>query len=194
MAARLMSALVVATILVVGGVAVVFSHAEYDYSTPNDGDVLTTAPARVDAYFTQEMFNQPGANNLNVLDPAGTDVDNNDATVDPDDRKHMWVTLQAGLGSGTYTVEWATTSDEDGDEDAGTFSFTLQLPEPAATMEPAGPTSTPAPVVSGVANVGAGPASAGGDGTAKTFMLTALAVLGGLAFVTGARLRPRGGQ
>ncbi|MGH7489148.1 MAG: copper resistance protein CopC, partial [bacterium] len=49
--------------------ALVYGHAEYDHSTPNAGQVVPTAPAQVDVYFTEEVA-PAGTNTLNVLGPG----------------------------------------------------------------------------------------------------------------------------
>jgi copper transport protein len=142
-------------------------HAEYDYSTPADGAVLTSSPSRVDAYFTQVIVRQPSVSSLNVVNEQGADVDNNDTTFDTVEPLHMSITLQPDLPSGTYTVQWATASAEDGDEASGTFSFTVELPgeptEPAPT-EPrddnGGATEAPAATVVAVPATGGGPNAA----------------------------------
>jgi methionine-rich copper-binding protein CopC len=97
-----------------------FGHAEYDFSTPGDGEVVTAAPTQVEVHFTEDLA-PGGPNSLNVLDPSNADVDNNDLVVGTDT---MTVTLQGGLTAGVYTVEWHSTSDDDGDEAEDTFQFT----------------------------------------------------------------------
>jgi methionine-rich copper-binding protein CopC len=156
-----------------------FGHADYDHSTPNDGETVTAAPSRVDAYFSQDMKNEAGANSLNVKNASGADVDNNDSAVDASDLTHMSITLQPNLPAGTYTVEWATTSDEDGEEDDGTFTFTIAAAGAA--------TSTPAP---GAPVTGFGPGSEDGSGGLMTLLL-AVAAAGALAISGSAVLRVR---
>jgi methionine-rich copper-binding protein CopC len=159
----------------VGTASLVFGHSEFVSSSPADGSTLTSPPSRVDAYFSQDLFRQAGANNMNVTGPNGADVDNNDAVVDPANRKHMSVTLQAGLTSGRYTVTWNNTSDEDGDTDSGSFSFTLELP--AATQAPAATTAPGATAVpTQVASIGSAGGGASGTSSTRFEMSTALAL------------------
>jgi methionine-rich copper-binding protein CopC len=148
----------------VGWASLAFGHSEFVSSSPSDGVTLTSAPSRVDAYFSQDLFRQAGANNMNVTGPGGVDVDNDDAAVDEVNRKHMSVTLQAGLTSGRYTVSWNNTSDEDGDTDSGSFSFTIDLPA-ATQASPAtiAPGATPGPTTS----PSIAPAGGGASGTSS---------------------------
>ena len=145
-----------------------FAHAAYQRSVPNAGEVVTTAPTRLDAYFTQDIRREAGTYDLAVSDHEGNRVDNGDVTIDDDDRRHMSVTLRPDLPPGTYHVEWKTFSDEDGEADDGMFTFTI-----AAAALPSG----------GIAG-DAGQAT----GTAGAWPLAALglASLGALLLVLGA--------
>jgi methionine-rich copper-binding protein CopC len=187
---RLVAAIGVAVLVgIFGVVASALGHSEYDYSTPNAGEVLTTAPTRLDAYFTEDLSITPGNNDLDVAGPGGGDVDNNDVTVDPGDRKHMSVTLQSGLVSGAYTVNWATTSFEDGDSESGTFTFTLELAEePQPTAPAGGQTPVATSPVSGAPRTGTGPGTGNGDSSPFDALIVALALLGGAGVLAGAAL------
>jgi methionine-rich copper-binding protein CopC len=172
---KLMGALAIAlgaTILVP---TLAFGHADYESSTPGDGETVTTVPTRVDVYFTQEV-DPDGANSLNVTNASGADVDNNDATVDSADATHMSITLQSGLANGTYSVEWATVSGEDGEEDSDTFEFTVNAAAPTST----GGASTPAP---GAPTTGFGPGGSGGG--SPLFAVVGLAFVGAIAVTAG---------
>jgi copper transport protein len=77
----------------------------------------------------------------------------------------MKVTLKSGLGSGKYTVTWATVSADDGDPANGTFVFTVALPAATSPAPRAATTPTlprtgglpPAlPVAGGLALAGLG--------------------------------------
>jgi copper transport protein len=149
-----------------------FGHADYDHSIPGEGETVTTAPTRVDAYFTAEV-DSTGTNSLNVKDAGGADVDNNDLTIDSADATHMSITLKSGLANGTYTVEWGTTSAEDGEEDDGTFTFTV-----------AASGATPAP---GAPTTGFGPADAG----SSLAMIWPLALVAAGALAVGGSLAAR---
>jgi methionine-rich copper-binding protein CopC len=178
MVGKLLSALViVACAAVLLPAVVAFGHADYDHSTPGEGATVSTAPARVDAYFTADI-DPSGENSLNVTDSSGADVDNNDVTIDPADATHMSVTLQSGLANGVYTVAWATLSAEDGEEDDGTFTFTVQAGVPTTS---GGATSTPVP---GAPVTGFGPGG-GDDGRGSLLAYVALGVVGVLVASAG---------
>jgi methionine-rich copper-binding protein CopC len=119
--------------LVLSGVVLIpaaaSAHASFVRGTPGPGDVLTTMPTQVDAYFAQNIRTLSGQETyaLWVTDANGNQVDNNDNTLDPNNPRHMTVTLQNGLADGVYTVHWFTVSDEDGDSDSGQYTFTIQV-------------------------------------------------------------------
>jgi methionine-rich copper-binding protein CopC len=104
------------------------AHASFVRGTPGPGDVLSTAPSQIDAYFAQNIRTLSGQETyaLWVTDSNRNQVDNNDNTLDPANPRHMWVTLQSGLGDGVYTVNWYTVSDEDGHDDSGSYTFTIK--------------------------------------------------------------------
>jgi methionine-rich copper-binding protein CopC len=173
-------------------VAQVFAHAEYDHSTPNAGETVTTVPTQVDVYFSQAV-DPEGAIGLNVTSAGGADVDNNDSALDPADATHMTVTLQANLANGLYTVAWNTVSAEDGDAADGTFTFAIDAAQ-------ATPQATTTAAASPAATVAAGkqlPSSGtgdglGGGGNAWFAVLAAVAVMGGgLAWLGARRLGRR---
>jgi methionine-rich copper-binding protein CopC len=187
-------ALLGGALLAVALVAQVSAHAEYDHSTPADGETLTTVPTQVDAYFDNDIENQAGSYDLNVTNESNADVDNNDVTLDPADHAHLTVTLQPDLANGTYTVAWTTVAAEDGDEADGTFSFTIDAQQagetptatqPAATS--AAPTATTAADELPSSGTGGAYGNGSGAGTAVTLGLAsagaALLLLGAAAFV-----------
>lgn len=132
--------LAIAISLLPAGLAL--AHAEIQRCEPSPGASLSTPPAEVRCWFTEEL--DPKGSTLAVTDAAGNPVDRGDGRVDLNDpdRKQMAASLDpTRLKPGTYTVRWRTRSAEDGDVAEGSFTFTL-LPAPAS---PAGPTATPSP-------------------------------------------------
>jgi hypothetical protein len=135
-------------LVIVGGLLIAgsaYAHAGYVRSEPGDGAVIAAPPARVDLWFSQELFRRAGENWIRVVGPGEWIVHTGDAQIDDDDRKHLWVMLQPGLEPGVYRVEWRSLSAEDGDPDEGSFTFTLD-PQAAATSTPMGmetPTASP---------------------------------------------------
>jgi methionine-rich copper-binding protein CopC len=176
-----------------------WAHAQYKSSVPNNGETVTTAPPRVEAYFTETLA-PLSDNSLNVLGPGGVDVDNNDSTVNSEDLHYMSVTLQPGSQSGAYTVEWVSFSQIDGHEANGTFSFTIQLPAtptspvqpteppgsggPQATEAPAGANTTPVATQAAAADNLPG-AGISGDQALRTGAAASPVLMGGAA-ISGA--------
>ena len=54
-----------------GAVSMVSAHAEYDHSTPADGETLATSPARVTITFTLEIQTLPGSYGVAVTNASG---------------------------------------------------------------------------------------------------------------------------
>jgi hypothetical protein len=123
------------------------AHAAYARSAPGAGAVVAAAPAQVDIWFTQDLFRRQGENSITVTGPAGASAHAGDAAIDDDDRRHMTVALQGDLPPGEYLVAWRSLSAEDGDDEEGTFTFTLdpQAPVTSTPMSAATPPSQPSP-------------------------------------------------
>lgn len=75
--------------------------------------MIATPPTRVDIWFEQELFRRQGENTISVTDPDGRLVSTGDTMIDDDDRTYIWVSLQSGLSTGKYLVEWKNLSLED---------------------------------------------------------------------------------
>ncbi|MFN8453334.1 MAG: copper resistance protein CopC [Anaerolineae bacterium] len=134
-------------ILLVGTVGrglTVRAHAELERSEPAANAVISTAPAEVHLWFSEELFKRTGANVIEVTGPDGAQVDQGDTRIDDDDRKHAIVSLKPRLTGGVYTVRWHNTSVEDGHEGSGEFIFTVD-PAASDTTPQAGPPTTPPP-------------------------------------------------
>jgi methionine-rich copper-binding protein CopC len=136
----------------------VSAHADYDHSTPADGEVVTTAPAKIDVFFKENITRANGLPLLIVLNDTGDPVDTGtfaapSGKLDDTDRTHMSDTLQPNLPDGRYTVIWHTVSADDGAEAQGAFHFYVGgavTPVPTAapgsvTPVPSIPAVTPAP-------------------------------------------------
>lgn len=118
------------------GVTVVSAHSEYARSVPAAGARIPRSPARVDVWFTQELFRRSGANTLAVLAADGHRVDDGQAAIDAEDRSLLSVTLLEPLTPGTYRVEWQSLSALDGDTAEGAFEFTVDPTAPEPTVAP----------------------------------------------------------
>lgn len=134
-------------LLVIAGTQIRSSeaHAGYDYSEPAAGATVTTPPTEVVLFFTQEV--RPGGFVVAVLGPDGNRIDLQDAELDLCDasRKRVTVSLPSGLQDGEFTVQWQTMSSEDGEEDSGFFTFTLNSASGSPVASPSGsPAASPA--------------------------------------------------
>jgi MYXO-CTERM domain-containing protein len=132
---RLLAGLAV-LLVVIGAPAIALAHADYERAEPAADAVVTTPPPQVQIWFTQELFRRQGMNRIEVYDAAGQRVDQDDPTVDDDNRRLMTVSLQPNLADGVYTVRWYSLSSEDGHEGEGEFTFTVASAgtEPAADV------------------------------------------------------------
>jgi methionine-rich copper-binding protein CopC len=148
--------------LSLGGGQRAFAHADYESSTPADGETVSESPERVDVVFGQEAARQGGLPTLIVVNQFG-DLIADEAVLDDVDRTHMSVALPPALGSGRYTVIWHTVSDEDGEEAQGAFHFYVGAGPSATTQATAGPDATPQTAAPTVVNGGTG--DGGGEGS-----------------------------
>lgn len=132
--------MVCALLLVVGGATPrARAHSEYARSLPAAGASVPSVPARIEVWFTQELFRRTGANTLEVYASDGRRVDGDDSLIDATDRTHLSVGVVGPLEPGTYRVQWRSLSALDGDSATGTFEFTV---DPSAPETPIGD-STP---------------------------------------------------
>ena len=120
----LLVAAVAAGVLVSGHAG---AHAGYDRSEPAFAAELDSAPVRIDLWFSQELFRREGANTIRLVDTKGVELPLGEATVDSNDRSHLFAELDGDLPPGRYLVEWTNLSAEDGDSDAGVYPFYVAL-------------------------------------------------------------------
>jgi methionine-rich copper-binding protein CopC len=123
----LVHAIALAAVAALCSAAVALAHAAYEQSTPAQGQVVQTSPARVDIYTAQDMRKAQGAYAIQVQRDddgrAEQQVDTADTTIDDSNRKHFSVGLQPNLPAGRYLVSFNNVSDEDGEADHGQFAF-----------------------------------------------------------------------
>lgn len=125
-------------LFIIGGLLFVetaYAHSAYLRSNPGADAVISSSPAKLDIWFSQELFRRKGENTIHVSGPDGQEVSVGETQIDDDDRKHIWVDLLPNLPVGKYLVEWKNTSVEDGHPTEGSFNFII---DPQATV-----TSTP---------------------------------------------------
>jgi methionine-rich copper-binding protein CopC len=120
LAGLLLVAAVAAGVLVSGRAG---AHAGYDRSEPAFAAELDSAPLRIGLWFSQELFRREGANTIRLVDAEGAELPLGEATVDSDDRSHLFAELEGELPPGRYLVKWTSLSAEDGDDDAGVYPF-----------------------------------------------------------------------
>lgn len=105
----------------------VSAHAGYESSTPARDEVVASAPAQVEVFFTQEVFRQEGENFVRVFDDSGAQVSDGDGVIDDDNRAHITAALPPDLTAGRYIVRWKTLSFEDNDSEEGAFCFYIAV-------------------------------------------------------------------
>lgn len=126
------------------------AHSEFVRANIPAGEAVRSAPERLEAWFSQEVFRREGANALEVVGAGGERFDDGVLVIDDADRHHLSVGLRADMPPGFYTVTWRTLSAVDGDSAEGTFVFTIDPNAPEATPEPTPALeATPAPVATG---------------------------------------------
>jgi methionine-rich copper-binding protein CopC len=106
----------------------VLAHAGYQSSDPAAGAILKTAPTVVTVHFLENV--DPTGSEVEVYDAKLHEVSTASAQVSRTGLKTMTVPMK-GNGSETYLVVWHNVSAQDGDPDAGAFTF---LVNPSGTL------------------------------------------------------------
>ena len=125
-------------LLIIGGLLFVetaYAHSAYVRSNPGADAVIASAPAKVEIWFSQELFRRKGENIIQVSGPDGQEVSSGETQIDDEDRAHIWVELSPNLPAGKYLVEWKNISVEDGPSTEGSFSLSID-PQAAVTSAP----------------------------------------------------------
>lgn len=119
-----------------------WAHAELEKSEPAAGARLTSAPEEVRLSFSQAIA---AGTTAKVLDANGTQVNTQAGMIDLNDldRKTFVVPLPS-MPPGTYTVEWTSVSEQDGDSESGTFTFTIAAAAQPTIGATQSPVATPA--------------------------------------------------
>ena len=107
-------------VLIFGCPVAAFAHAHLEKSDPADGAKLTTAPTKVQAWFSEKVAAE--WSKIRVMDSDGKQVDTGNVSNDGDPR-HLSVEVPA-LPAGEYTVKLNVISG-DGHRVLGRFSFTI---------------------------------------------------------------------
>jgi copper transport protein len=182
--ARILPLAAALAVLLLMPVVRVSAHADYDHSTPADGAVVATAPAKIDVFFKESITRANGLPLLIVLNDTGDPVDTGtfaapSGTLDDSDRTHMSDTLQPNLPDGRYTVIWHTVSADDGAEAQGAFHFYIggavtpvptaagsatTVPSIPAVTAPSSSSSSDIPIWGLIAGIAGGVVVGGGGG------------------------------
>lgn len=171
------------------GAAPAAAHAELLTSEPADGAVLAQPPAELRLVFSEAI--EKGLSSVDILDATGTAILRNAGAPDPKDPATLVARLPA-LGAGTYTVEWRTTSTDDGHSASGSFAFSIVAPASASagpSASPALPTVSPGPPVAGASGgQPTGGAHAAAEDEAKALLYLGFMLAFGLALLSWAVL------
>jgi methionine-rich copper-binding protein CopC len=100
-----------------------WAHAFIDHTDPLVGGTVKQAPTQVDLWFTEGL--EAGFSNVKVYAAAGKQVDQKDVHLDPQNPKHMSVSLPKSLAADTYKVVWHAVSVDTHVTD-GSFTFSVK--------------------------------------------------------------------
>jgi methionine-rich copper-binding protein CopC len=98
------------------------AHAYPQHQAPAAGATVSSSPNEVSIEFDDGL--EPAFSSIAVTDKQGKPVTSAKSVVDPADKKHMSVALNA-LTPGVYSVAWVAVAD-DGHRTQGHYSFTLK--------------------------------------------------------------------
>ncbi len=96
-----------------------FAHARLLRTEPAIGSIVATSPKYIELRFSERL--ETSLAEVEVIDAAGTRVDQSDATVDRETRKLLRTSLKP-LPDGSYTVTWRALS-VDSHVIRGSFTF-----------------------------------------------------------------------
>jgi copper resistance protein C len=112
----------VALVASVLGSGLAYGHSGLQRAEPPVESTLARPPGEVKLYFTERL--EPAYSTLRVKDDHGTQVDRQDAHVDPSNPQLLRGTLQP-LERGAYAVNWRVLS-IDGHVTEGRFTFQVK--------------------------------------------------------------------
>ena len=168
-----MCAAVFAALVVFAGPA--SAHAELVASTPSQGAVVGTEPARVALRFSEEIVLKLSA--VKVIGPDGRRLDAGALRAGPFGDDSLTVDLAPDARRGTFVVVWQVTAADDGHANSGPVLFAV------------GTASTPA----SVAGLGHDPVTSAAYDAGQWIGFAGLAMVGGVAALHTYRRRDGGG-
>jgi methionine-rich copper-binding protein CopC len=194
---RLLAAVLFAMVALIALPAVAAAHAEFERSTPEDGETVQGSPNVIRAFFSEELAD---GSEMALLDEGGATVAT--GTIDPADPTRMRID-PPDLDTGDYEVQWKAFAD-DGHLETGTFTFTVSAtvtPPPSLPATPSAevsepPTESAAPTVSAPATPGptegepTPPANAAGTSDVLLPIIAAVVIVGVLGGYLLMRRRP----
>ncbi|HXZ07271.1 MAG TPA: copper resistance protein CopC [Paraburkholderia sp.] len=98
------------------------AHAHPTHQAPAAGSTVTTSQKEVAIDFDDSL--EAAFSSITVTDTQGKSVTSDKAVVDPSNKKHMSVVLDA-LTPGVYSVAWVAVAD-DGHRTQGHYTFTVK--------------------------------------------------------------------
>ena len=129
-----------------------FAHANLESSDPAQGAALDTAPDHVLLTFTEPPDPSPRISSIEVLNAAGSPVQEGGVRPVAGDRRSLQVALPPDLPDGVYTVSWSVFSTTDGHQSRAAFAFGVGVDPTTIVVDPgAGVITTPGPSPVGVA-------------------------------------------
>lgn len=114
-------AVVLFSLLVLGGVGRLEAHAFLQHAEPGVGSTVPSSPNEVKIQFTEAV--EPALSKIQVFAASGKEVDKGNVHVDPSDPALLRVSVPP-LGPGTYRVTWRVVSV---DTHVTNGSFTFQV-------------------------------------------------------------------
>ena len=163
---RGMVVIVAVVVLLIGGAAPVWAHANLASSDPASGATLPDPPTAIRLTFTEPP--DPTLSRITVVDAGGSKLAT--GAVQLDGPGTISVTMPADVPDGVYTVSWQAVSTVDGHVTAGAFAFGV-----GATNGPITPSTTSA----GTGSSSVTPLSV----VSKTALYAGLMLLVGIAVV-----------
>lgn len=99
-----------------------YAHAKLEAAQPPIGGTVKDAPTELDLKFSEELNLK--FTGVKLTGPDKKAIKTDDAMLMDGDKEYM-VSLPAGLGAGTYKVEWHALS-RDGHKTHGDYEFTVK--------------------------------------------------------------------
>lgn len=121
--AQVFAAAFAALVVMVAVAGPASAHAELVASTPSQGAVIDSEPARVTLRFSEEIVLRLSA--VKVIGPDGRRLDAGAPHAGPFGADGMAVDLAADARHGTFVVVWQVTAADDGHASSGTVMFAV---------------------------------------------------------------------